>query len=138
MSIRVSENKDKIKSFLETLKSKQESIAFLEPVDHVALKIPDYPLVIKEPMDFSKIEKKLEKKEYEFVEQVLDDVQLIYDNCMLYNEDNSDLFQFALRLEAFTKKEVVKQFGTSVKYGQKSKAWEELQNQRKELEEFDE
>jgi hypothetical protein len=37
---------------------------FLTPVDHVALAIPDYPLVIAHPMDLGTISKKIGELEY--------------------------------------------------------------------------
>jgi bromodomain-containing factor 1 len=46
----------------------------------------DYPKIIKNPMDLSAINKKLREERYQSVEEVLDDIQLIWDNCKLYNQ----------------------------------------------------
>lgn len=36
-------------------------------------------------MDLSTINKKLREERYHIVEEVLDDIQLIWDNCKVYN-----------------------------------------------------
>lgn len=46
----------------------------------------DYPSIVKYPMDLGTINKKLREDRYNTVEEVLDDIQLIWDNCKLYNE----------------------------------------------------
>lgn len=46
-------------STLKSLKSRREAIAFLAPVDPVALGIPQYPQIITKPMDFGTIDIKL-------------------------------------------------------------------------------
>src|SRR6202042_3478848 len=46
-------------STIRNLKKLKDAVAFLRPVDPVALGIPHYPSVIKNPMDFSTIERKL-------------------------------------------------------------------------------
>ena len=40
---------------LDTLTKNKDAIYFLEPVDPIALGIPNYPEIIKHPMDFSTI-----------------------------------------------------------------------------------
>ena len=132
------DKKHKIEALLTFLKSKAEAYFFLDPVDWEALGLPDYPQIISEPMDFSTIQNKLDSDSYTCVEDVLDDVQMIFDNCMLYNEEHSDIFKYASKMQEITKTEVSKVFGSQMRYGQKSKAWFELQNQRKELEDFEE
>lgn len=47
--------------------------------------LTDYPQIVKNPMDLSTINKKLREDRYHTVEEVLDDIQLIWDNCKLYN-----------------------------------------------------
>lgn len=48
--------------------------------------LTDYPQLVKYPMDLSTINKKLREERYHIVEEVLDDIQLIWDNCKIYNE----------------------------------------------------
>ena len=47
------------KKILENLWKTKDSKIFHQPVDPIAYNIPDYFLVIKKPMDFSTIKKKI-------------------------------------------------------------------------------
>lgn len=58
---------------------------FLEPVDHVKMNIPDYPLIIKEPMDFRTIKEKLEEGAYETADKFASDMRLVFKNAITYN-----------------------------------------------------
>lgn len=49
------------------------------------MNLNDYPTIVKHPMDLGTVEKRLKNEKYKFVEEFLDDVQLIWDNCKLYN-----------------------------------------------------
>jgi len=66
-------------------KKKKDASYFLQPVNHVALKLPTYPDIIKQPMDLSKVESKLRNNEYASVQGCVDDVQLIVDNARKFN-----------------------------------------------------
>jgi hypothetical protein len=50
---------------LQQLQQHKSSIYFLEPVDPIALGIPDYPKVVKNPMDFRTIGTKLKQRGFE-------------------------------------------------------------------------
>lgn len=131
------EAKAKTADVLKALESRNDAVFFLEPVDYEGLGLLDYPKVIEHPMDFRTIREKLAAGTYNNVEEVFDDVQLIYDNCMLYNDDTSDVFKMAARMQETTRLEVTRAFGP-LKFGQKSTAFRELQSQRQELDDFDE
>lgn len=64
---------------------------FHKPVDPDELGIPDYPKIIKNPMDFSTIKKKLSNNLYTNFKQFNDDIKLTFDNCFLYNGANSSV-----------------------------------------------
>jgi hypothetical protein len=66
-------------------KKKRDASYFLQPVNHVALKLPTYPDVIKQPMDLSRVEAKLRNNEYASVQTCVDDLQLIVDNARKFN-----------------------------------------------------
>ena len=57
--------------------------------------LTDYPNVIKYPMDLSTLSKKFKEEKYTKVEEILDDIQLIWDNCKTYNPDNSWIHSIA-------------------------------------------
>lgn len=58
---------------------------FLHAVD--ITKYPDYIKVVSEPMDFTKIERKLKSDRYSDVNEFSADVHLIFTNCHKYNSD---------------------------------------------------
>ena len=49
----------------------------------------DYPKYVSKPMDLNTISRKLRDNKYMTVENVLDDIQLIFDNCKVYNAPGS-------------------------------------------------
>jgi histone acetyltransferase len=49
------------------------------------LGLTDYSYLIKNPMDLGTVSQKFSNDKYMLVEEVLDDIQLIWDNCKLYN-----------------------------------------------------
>ena len=64
---------------------------FHKPVDPDELGIPDYLQIIKNPMDFSTIKKKLSNNLYTNFKQFTEDIGLVFDNCYLYNGANSSV-----------------------------------------------
>ena len=98
-----------IKKILEIIKSDKDSIHFQYPVD---TKInPDYLRVINyRPMDLSKIERKLEKKEYSLVQDIIDDIKLIWYNCRIYNLETSKIYKISNELEQLADKELEKYY----------------------------
>ena len=72
---------------------------FLQPVDPVALNIPDYFTVIKRPMDLSSIKNKIELKVYAAAEDIEADFRLMCSNCYTYNGVDSDVAKLCQQLE---------------------------------------
>ncbi|KAG2055785.1 hypothetical protein BDR06DRAFT_953620 [Suillus hirtellus] len=89
--------------FLSDLKAHPLAWAFLNPVN--ADEVPDYYGVIKRPMDFSTMEHKLDTNQYSSLKFFLDDVQLVVDNCKLYNPETSIYHRNAVKLEKFMKEQ---------------------------------
>ena len=58
---------------------------FNEPVDPEELGIPDYPEIVKCPMDLGTIRQRLEANEYVDASDLAADVRLVFSNAMLYN-----------------------------------------------------
>jgi hypothetical protein len=78
---------------------KQDNQWFLAPVDTVALNIPHYHQIIARPMDFGTIKKRLARDNYMNLEQVNEEVQLVFSNCFTFNPPESVPFQAAQRLK---------------------------------------
>ncbi|KAI8323666.1 Bromodomain-containing protein [Martensiomyces pterosporus] len=73
------------RAILNKIKNDQNSWPFLQPVDPVALGVPTYFDIVKNPMDLSTIQKRLGKKTYKTVADFICDIRLIIDDCFLFN-----------------------------------------------------
>ena len=83
---------------LSCLKKHKFGFPFLEPVDPEILGIPDYFQVIKEPMDFSKVEKRLRSGFYKTPLEFEEDVRKIWDNATTYNKPNTEIYHMTLEI----------------------------------------
>ncbi|KAI8388692.1 Bromodomain-containing protein [Radiomyces spectabilis] len=90
----------KYKSVLDKLQSHPSYYAFGAPVDPVLLQIPMYFDIIKNPMDFGTIRKKMEDSEYRSTEALLKDVEQVFVNCYLFNLSDDIVYQMGKELEA--------------------------------------
>jgi hypothetical protein len=80
---------------------------FLSPVDPIQAKAPDYYEVITQPMDLGTIEKKLKSRggpkrignPYADLQEFVDDVNLVFDNCFKYNGSTHAVSQLAIRVK---------------------------------------
>ncbi|KAJ6624860.1 hypothetical protein B0H10DRAFT_2004445 [Mycena sp. CBHHK59/15] len=62
--------------------------------------VPDYFDIVKNPMSWSNIEKKLDDHQYWDIQSFKDDVQLVIDNAILYNKEGTPFHKTALRIQA--------------------------------------
>ena len=93
-------------AFVETYVMKQmmqyhHSLPFREPVDAVKLEVPTYYDVIKEPMDFGTIARKLKANVYRSSSECLDDFSRVFGNCYAFNKTDSEMISAAKDLEEF-------------------------------------
>ena len=77
------------KKLMNLLWKIKESELFHKPVDPIELGIPDYFSIIKKPMDFSTIKKKLNNLVYTNFKEFVDDIELTFKNCYLYNGEKT-------------------------------------------------
>lgn len=86
----------------ELLKPKHQHIAFpfLLPVDPVALNIPHYHKVIKNPMDLGTVGTKLSRGQYENAKEFEADIRLIFSNCYKFNPASDPVHAMGKNLEA--------------------------------------
>lgn len=68
---------------------------FASPVDPVAFNIPDYPTIVKRPMDLGTVRKRLDSGYYRDTGECASDVILCFDNAMLYNPAATEVFKCA-------------------------------------------
>eukprot|EP00210_Caulerpa_lentillifera_P003461 g3303.t1 len=77
---------------------------FNEPVDPEALGIPEYPLVIKQPMDLGLIFWKLKDHNYKYVKHFFEDLNLVWSNCQEFNLKGSAVYVASEKLDALFQK----------------------------------
>lgn len=90
-----------MRHILVELSNHQAAWPFTNPVN--AQDVPDYYEFIKQPMDLSTMETKLEKNQYLTLDDLIHDANLIFNNCRLYNPPTSVYAKQANRLEKFVK-----------------------------------
>lgn len=93
--------KKQCEALLKKLMTHQHGWVFNKPVDVVALKIPDYFNVIKNPMDLGTIKEKLSSGKYSSPLEFLADVRLTFSNAMTYNPPGNDVHIMADVLSKF-------------------------------------
>lgn len=105
-------------STIRTLKKMKDTGPFLHPVDPVALNIPHYPSIVKNPMDFTTIERKMASSNpikrdsnnanprYNHVDEFIADVRLIFTNCVLFNGPDHPITAMGKRVEAVFDKQI--------------------------------
>ena len=72
---------------------------FQSPVDAIKLNIPDYHKIIKHPMDFGTIKKRLENNYYWSAKECIKDFNTVFTNCYVYNKAGEDIVVMAQTLE---------------------------------------
>lgn len=65
---------------------------------------PDYYVEIKEPVAIDLIKRRVKRKKYTSLEHFMRDLELMFNNAMQYNEDESDLYKDAKELWEEAKK----------------------------------
>ncbi len=98
--LKLHENWEKnAKKIITTLWKSKESELFHKPVDPLLLGIPDYFNVIKHPMDFSTIKKKLTNFTYTNFKEFTEDMNLVFDNCYKYNGRDSQVGNICTKIK---------------------------------------
>ncbi|KAI8321285.1 Bromodomain-containing protein, partial [Martensiomyces pterosporus] len=95
-------------AIVRALKKHRDAGPFLNPVDIVALNIPDYPDIVKYPMDLGTVEKKLKARQYADTQTFTDDLRLMFNNCYMYNGRESVVGNMASNLETMFESQLKK------------------------------
>lgn len=105
-------------STIKSLRKMKDSGPFLHPVDPVALNIPHYPSIIKIPMDFSTIERKLNSSNpqkpdpnptnprYYTPEEFISDVRLVFHNTLTFNGPDHVVTEMGKRVQEVFDKQI--------------------------------
>lgn len=92
---------NRIQGLIKFLEDQNEALDFLQPLDFKSLGLDDYPLIIKKPMDLSTVKKNLKNSKYSSVEEIFEDLTLIWDNCRTYNMSDSPVYHHADIMERY-------------------------------------
>jgi len=85
--------------FLYQIQNHKQAWPFLKPVDKD--EVPDYYKTITSPMDLSAMEERLENGFYTTPNLFIDDLKLIFSNCLLYNDPTTIYAKCAAKLEKY-------------------------------------
>lgn len=89
---------EEAKALLRDITNHQWAWPFKEPVDPIKLGIPNYHKVITHPMDLGTVRKRMTNKFYGKVQNFVDDMRLIWSNCMTFNAPVTDVYKMAQTL----------------------------------------
>lgn len=84
---------------LRQMQQSPQAYPFLQPVDWKTLGIPDYPKIVKQPMDIGSVEKHLTSYLYSSLDEFAADMRLCFKNAKRYNLEGSDIHKMASDLE---------------------------------------
>lgn len=90
--------------FLNHIWREPDSVPFQYPVNFKDLGLLDYPILIKTPMDLSTIRKNTKANKYTNIKGFIEDLNLIWSNCKLYNLEGSEIYSQADKMEQFAEK----------------------------------
>eukprot|EP01124_Arcella_intermedia_P031789 TRINITY_DN7268_c1_g1_i1.p1 TRINITY_DN7268_c1_g1~~TRINITY_DN7268_c1_g1_i1.p1 ORF type:complete len:698 (+),score=165.84 TRINITY_DN7268_c1_g1_i1:161-2254(+) len=76
----------------------EKSPAFNQPVDYEKLNLPQYPLIINEPMDLRTVKMNLGKnrsRKFKTLKEFASKVRLVFDNARTFNQSGSQIYNDA-------------------------------------------
>ena len=71
---------------------------------------PDYFEFVKKPMDLNKINNNLRQMKYMSNQEVIADIEQMFENCFLYNETETEVYKAGIRLKKYFEKVAI-EFG---------------------------
>lgn len=79
---------------------------FLNPVNKK--EVPDYYDIIKHPLDFQIVKDRLQCLVYGSVEECLEDIKLVFNNCETYNREGSEILDCMRDIEEYFRRQMEK------------------------------
>ena len=70
----------------------------LSPPSHALQEYPEYYQVIKKPIDMQKIQQRMQLKQYENLDEMVNDFLLMFDNACKFNEPDSLIYKVCVIL----------------------------------------
>lgn len=79
---------------------------FAKPVDHKGLNLPDYPKIVRFPMDLGTIKQRLNLGYYRKAEGCLRDLFSMFHNCYVFNKPGDDVVSMGQKLEEIAREKL--------------------------------
>ncbi|XP_022076481.2 bromodomain testis-specific protein isoform X1 [Acanthochromis polyacanthus] len=93
---------------IKALLNHQYSWPFQQPVDAVALHLPDYYTIITNPMDLGTIKTRLQSRYYWQASECIEDINAMFNNCYVYNRPGDDIVLMARTLQNIFSQKLLK------------------------------
>ncbi|KAK2593665.1 histone acetyltransferase [Conoideocrella luteorostrata] len=90
---------NELRRVLYQIQNHKQAWPFLNPVNRD--EVPDYYKVIKNPMDLTTIEERLNRDTYDTPKDFFSDVKLVFDNCRQYNDTNTVYSKCAVKMQKY-------------------------------------
>lgn len=103
--------KEQCKKIFDAFRADKQCEPFYVAVPWKEYGLFDYPTIVKNPMDFEMVGKKM--RNYANPKEFADDMRLVFHNCMLYNQEGSDYYVLADRMAKSFEKKMLKVVDTS-------------------------
>merc|ERR1740124_1411418 len=78
---------------VHSIRALKDSSVFEQPVDPIEMQCPDYFEIVKRPMDLCTLEANLKGNKYANAFEFYNDLQLIFDNCIEYNDEEDNMYR---------------------------------------------
>lgn len=93
-----------LSSIVARLRKHEDAYPFSKPVEWKKLGLLDYPEIITKPMDLQTVGRQIRDGIYQNnVQGFIDALQLIWQNCKTYNDEEIEVYKMAERMEEYTK-----------------------------------
>ncbi|TGZ80195.1 Bromodomain-containing protein [Ascodesmis nigricans] len=93
----------RIKNILKALRRLKDDAGNQRIMDFDKLpekkEFPEYYVQIRDPMAVDIVRKNIKRREYKSVEQFLGDMELMFENAKIFNEEDSDIYKNAVALQ---------------------------------------
>jgi len=100
-NVKLSGSMTKCRNLVQALLQHRHSWLFKEPVDPIKLGIPNYPTIIKNPMDVGTVKEKLVAGMYGDVDEFGADVRLVWNNAIKFNGRESEVGKSAMEMSQY-------------------------------------
>ena len=114
------ETKKNLLKIINIILKDSKSTEFSQPVNFKEYNILDYPEIIKYPSDLETVKNKLIENKYNSIQECLNEIQLIWDDCKTYNHPQSEYTKMANHCEKLFRKNFEKIFHFSLTFSNKN------------------